>query len=81
MDYKEILNKYLKQDEVVVKDVDIKECKICKLLKKRILVGQYQNGNKKWSDENGKLWSGFYCPECNIERSNKTMKKLRNGNK
>lgn len=53
-------------------------CKICKEEKNRICIGKYPNNkDKKWAGDNGKLWMGNICPECNLIRSNNIMKKAR----
>lgn len=77
MDYKDILEKHLKALAQPTKETNEKLCKICNKLKKRIYLGKFDNRNKKWGDEHGKLWSGHYCPECNLERTKNSMKKLR----
>ena len=44
-------------------------CRSCKELKTRIFYGTFGNGkNKRWKNENNKLWSGKYCPDCNNNR-------------
>lgn len=49
------------------------QCKICMQLKTRIHSGYYVSKNKKFVDETGKLWSGRYCPSCNVKRSRAYM--------
>ena len=43
-------------------------CKTCGLIKDRILVGKFDNRNKKYHDETGKTWNGNVCPKCHIEQ-------------
>lgn len=53
---------------------NIKQCKVCGQLKERILAGKFDTKNKKWTNEQGKLWNGHTCPECH---KNKTKTHLR----
>lgn len=59
---------------------NLRICKICKQMKKRIMDGKFDEKNKRWKDENGKLWSGSYCPDCNKERVKIKMRIKRNPN-
>jgi len=52
-------------------------CKLCGLLKRRILIGKFDDKNKKWADESGKLWNGKLCPQCQVIRSKENMRKNR----
>jgi len=64
------------------KEQNLVRCKKCNDLKFRILCGKFNNGkDKRWIDENGKLWNGKLCPECNKKRSLVTMRKIRNERK
>lgn len=57
---------------------DKRLCKRCNLLKDRVMCGKYPDGkNKKFQDEDGKLWNGSICGSCNVVRSHENMKKLR----
>lgn len=57
---------------------NLRQCKACKLLRVRIQDGVFGNSlHKKYRDEQGNLWSGNTCPECNLKRIKKAMKKLR----
>lgn len=53
-------------------------CKKCSLLKTRIEDGKYPNSkNKRYIDENGKLWSGKTCSQCVVNKARENMKNLR----
>lgn len=59
-------------------EMNIRECKKCKVSKQRIEDGKYPNGkNKKYRDESGKLWSGNTCADCNNQRAKEIMRNLR----
>lgn len=53
-------------------------CKICKELKSRILAGKFDNVNKKYTDETGKLWNGKSCPQCTVLKAREHMRLKRN---
>lgn len=58
---------------------NLRQCKVCKEIKLRILDGKYNDGrNKKWKDENGKLWNGNNCSDCHKEIQ-KEIQKIRRG--
>lgn len=57
-----------------------RQCKICKELKDRTLIGKFNDKDKKWIDPEGKLWNGNVCPPCNRNRVKDLMKKLRGPN-
>jgi hypothetical protein len=60
------------------KESNLRKCKKCQVLKIRILDGKYDNGrDKRWLDDEGKIWNGSLCPLCNVERARTTMKRLR----
>jgi hypothetical protein len=59
--YKNILNE-------VKKDTDLKECKECKQLKKRILDKTYKDGNRRYLGEDGLMWNGRMCGACHQGR-------------
>lgn len=49
------------------KEVNIRECKICKESKKHIYVKKFNNGkDKKYVDDEGKQWNGKTCPGCHL---------------
>lgn len=53
-------------------------CKVCGQLKKKIEAGKYPKGKtKKYVNEQGKLWNGKMCPDCNVARAKKTMQAVR----
>lgn len=51
-----------------------RQCKKCGLLKDRISDGKFNQKDKRWRDETGKLWNGSCCPSCNQERVKTSMK-------
>lgn len=56
---------------------DIRICKICQKPKTRILVGKFDNKNKRYEDENKKAWRGSVCPECHKEDIKRRMQAMR----
>lgn len=56
------------------KDSDLHQCKVCKEMKARIHDGYFPNANKKYRGEDGILWSGKVCGECNNKRLKLAMK-------
>lgn len=56
---------------------NLRKCKDCNQMKMRILIGQFDYKNKKYTDETGKLWSGSRCPQCQVDRARENMRKLR----
>lgn len=61
-----------------LKETNLRACKICKQLKTRTLAGKFDQRNKKYTDESGKLWCGNICPPCNCERIKLAMRIKRN---
>lgn len=53
-------------------------CKVCKLIKTRILVGKFDDKNKKWVNEDGKLFNGKTCPDCHKDKVRNETKQRRN---
>lgn len=50
-------------------EIETKQCKTCGQIKQRILMGNFPNGrDKKWADEDGKLWNGSRCGACHKEK-------------
>lgn len=47
---------------------NLRKCKDCGEIKKRILVGRFDDVNKKYHDENGKTWNGTRCPSCHVKQ-------------
>jgi len=43
----------------------------------RVQDGQFNLKDKRWMDEQGRLWNGNTCPSCNLERAKGVMKKAR----
>lgn len=56
---------------------DQRVCKKCQQSKTRILVGKYDNKNKRYNDENGKAWRGSVCPPCHKEEIRARMQAMR----
>ena len=54
-------------------------CHICQQLKVRVQDGYFGTSkNKRYIDENGKLWNGRKCcPDCHKNKSKETMKTMR----
>ena len=54
-------------------------CHICQQLKVRVQDGYFGTSkNKRYIDENGKLWNGRKCcPDCHKDKVKKGMKELR----
>lgn len=64
---------------VQMSEIQKKQCKDCGELKDRIQFGKFGEGrNKRWIDNNGKQWMGYYCPDCNKKRALANMHRLRN---
>jgi Zn finger protein HypA/HybF involved in hydrogenase expression len=47
-----------------MKEANLHKCKQCGNLVLRKLDGNFPSKNKKWVDEEGKLWRGKICPKC-----------------
>lgn len=58
---------------------NIRLCKVCRIMKNRVLVGKFDAVNKKWADEKGKLWNGSVCPDCHRVHTKSLMSKKRKG--
>lgn len=56
---------------------DLSTCRKCGLTKVRIADGKFDARNKRYVDENGKLWSGRTCADCNRQRIREAMKNAR----
>lgn len=56
---------------------DKRHCKKCNELKTRILVGKFDDKNKRYNDESGKAWRGSICPPCHKEDIRQRMKAMR----
>lgn len=65
----------------ILQEANVKECKLCKEKKLRILCGKFPSMNNKYVDEGGSLWSGRICPPCNQRRIKEKMQSLRAGRK
>lgn len=61
-------------------EINKRVCKICNKEKDRILVGKFDNRNKKYHDTTGKCWNGNVCPQCHIEQVRLKMKLTRSLN-
>lgn len=60
-------------------EINLHECKACLIKKTRMLAGRYPSNNNKYTDEQGRLWSGRLCPDCNHSRLLITMRQKRSG--
>lgn len=56
---------------------DMRKCKRCGEVKLRILDGKFDLRNKRWRQEDGKLWNGNVCGDCNQIRIKESTRKLR----
>ena len=45
-----------------MEEKNLRKCKVCGEMKSRILDGKFDDKNKRWKDETGKLWNGNICP-------------------
>lgn len=45
-------------------EINKRACKTCGKLKDRILVGKFDERNKKYHDKTGNTWNGSNCPQC-----------------
>lgn len=61
-------------------EVNKRICKVCGELKNRILVGKFDDKNKKYHGDDGKLWNGSVCPQCHKEQVRAKMKLTRSLN-
>lgn len=74
---KELLNAL--NNEEKQGDKDIRQCKVCKEFKVRIRAGKYPNGkDTKFTSEEGLLWNGRQCPQCQVSKMANHMKSKRN---
>lgn len=55
-------------------------CKTCGQLKDRIEAGKFNTKDRKWVDNEGKLWNGKVCGPCNSNRVKELMRNKRNEN-
>ena len=56
-------------------ETNVRKCKSCGEDKTRTLAGKYNLKDKKWVDEDGKLWNGSTCPKCHKDKVNANRKK------
>ena len=75
------MNKTLIKQATLLQEANVRECKVCKERKLRILYGKFPGMNNKYIDESGKLWSGRTCPPCNNLRLKNKMAQIRQGKK
>ncbi len=65
-----------------MEEKDIRECKVCKQMKERIMVGRFPNGrDKKFANANGVLWNGRICPDCHRDGTKDRQLKERHAKK
>lgn len=62
-------------------EINIRKCKDCGNFKQRILVGKWDDKNKKWVDESGKPWNGNRCGLCHVEKMKSNMRLKRDTSK
>ncbi len=75
-------------------DREYTKCKACNEVKERVSVTTWKSGEsryKKFTDDEGSVWNGRVCPQCNIKRisndrrmraiENQIKKELSDGNK
>lgn len=60
-----------------MQEFNMKNCKVCLKLKKRILIGKFDQLNKKYHDEDGLTWNGHVCGICHRNRIKENMRKKR----
>lgn len=65
----------------MILSVEKKLCKHCNEIKTYILVGKFDDRNKKYTDETGSYWNGRVCPPCNKVRVRDNMRKKREADK
>lgn len=65
----------------MILSVEKKLCKTCNEVKTCILVGKFDQRNKKYTDESGSYWNGKVCPQCNKVRVRENMRKKRETDK
>lgn len=70
-----VSNYYLKEYQML--EANLSTCRKCNEIKLRVHAGNFDPRNKKFVDEDGKLWSGRYCPSCNKARVREQMAKNR----
>ncbi len=62
----------------MIQESNKRHCKICGQLRTRIEDGKFPNTkNKRYKDEEGKLWNGKTAPCCHGIKVKEGMKKLR----
>lgn len=61
----------------ILKEENLRICKVCNKLKKRSFDGKYNAKDKRWVDDEGLLWAGNICGSCNRDRAKETMRKKR----
>jgi len=52
-----------------MEEINKRKCIMCQELKTRIEAGKFNKKDKKWVDENGKLWNGSRCPACVVVKN------------
>lgn len=64
-----------------MQESNLRKCKKCLVMKQRTQVGKYDQVNKKYTDEQNRLWSGSTCPTCHAEKVRLNMEQLRKSRK
>lgn len=59
-----------------MEEKNLTTCRVCQETKMRTEDGKYGTSrNKRWKDENGKIWRGRVCPDCHkAEMKNRMIK-------
>lgn len=52
-------------------------CKVCRVIKTRIIVEAFPSGNRKYRDESGGIFNGKVCPDCDRIRAKQRMRRHR----
>lgn len=52
-------------------------CKVCQVEKDRILVGKFNDKDKKYHDGDGLTWNGNKCGKCHKEEVKRRMQAMR----
>ena len=61
-----------------MEEKNLTTCRICQETKLRIEDGKYgASRNKRWRDEEGKIWRGRVCPDCHKTEMKDRMIKAR----
>lgn len=56
---------------------NLRKCKVCLVVKPRILVGKFNHKDKKYTDGDNLCWNGNTCGTCHRVKIKQNMRKLR----